>query len=133
MLSIDYFAEFQVEGSCESVEGSGGSGTAEPSSDSPDEKDSDEEKRSKSHKRNSLTHSLRKHAEFETSDSLRLCTYELERAASIRHNEEVMQQLSIKTGWRMNTNIIHESEYEYNFFRIFKIRIHSVSIIHIHE
>ena len=31
------------------------------------------------------------------SDSLRLCTYELERAANIRHNEEVMQQLGIKS------------------------------------
>ena len=38
MLSIDYFVEFQVEESYESLEESGGSETAEPSSGSPDEK-----------------------------------------------------------------------------------------------
>ena len=86
MLSIDYFAEFQVEESYESFEESGGSDTAEPSSDSPDEKEAHEEKRSK-----------RKHGEFEASDSLPLCKYEVERAAQIRHNEEMMQQLGIKS------------------------------------
>ena len=30
----------------------------------------------------------------------------------------------------MNTNTIHEYEYEHNFLRIFKIRIHPVSIIY---
>ena len=84
MLSIDYFAEFQVEGPYEGVEESGGGSTAGPPSGPPDEGESNEEKRSKSQKRG--------HGGFQASDSLRLCTHELERAAKIRHNGEVDQQ-----------------------------------------
>ena len=78
MLCIDYFAEFQVDESCESVGGSGGDGTVEPSSDSPDEEESDEKKHSKSQKR--------KHGEFEASNSLHLCTYELQTFGAMRKN-----------------------------------------------